>query len=454
LFQQDPNTQISRVVLDALFAEISWAKVSLIDHQHYVDAAQRIGRQPPQGISRRTFAQIYAGYESFKFEDAVMDFNDILLLNCHLINQYEQVREAVRRRYRYITVDEFQDVSPLQQLLLDLWLGPNQNICVVGDPNQTIYSFAGASPRYLLNFTRKYPQATTVELDINYRSTPAIIALANQIVKGSPGTIVLKSNLSRGPKISFETFDSDREEARGVAQAIQNLSAVNPDQTAILVRTNFSTAPLMKALRAAGLKAYDRSAEFRTTRGLIREGSESGQPANLPADPKLARQVLVNLGYAPPVAEEMPVGELIEKVISRYADTNSVPPDSGQARPNAAHSGPIDVPGAEIDPDVLAPELQLTPLASESAPGGVSVMTIHSAKGLEFKNVFVMGLFQGGIPYFEATSPVAVEEERRLFYVAITRAQSRLFLSYALSKHGGAKRPRPRSIFLDRLWPR
>jgi hypothetical protein len=250
-----------------------------------------------------------------------------------------------------------------------------------------------------------------------------------------------------------------------------------------LVRTNFSTAPILAALRAVGLKAYNRNPEFQANRGLIRDADMLGKAPNLPSDPKLAVKMLADLGYAPPSFPSGSLSDLIDHAISTYSAPNSANLDSGSAPPNPASwssrailesevspytpvpPGVIVPPGAPVPPatalppgaepsqEVSEPELELTPLSSESAPGGVTVMTIHSAKGLEFKNVFVMGLFQGGVPYFEATSPEAIEEERRLFYVAITRAKSRLFLSYALSKHGGAKRPRQRSIFLDTLWP-
>src|SRR5262249_6823426 len=162
--------------------EIEWAKTSLVTPEQYVELAAKEDRQPP--VEPTTMAAVYAAYEEAKQQGGVLDFEDLLLVTAAAIEEHRDVAEEIRARYRHFVVDEYQDVNPLQQRLLEAWLGGRDDLCVVGDANQTIYSFTGASPSYLLEFRRRHPGAVLVRLERDYRSTPQVVALANRLIAG------------------------------------------------------------------------------------------------------------------------------------------------------------------------------------------------------------------------------------------------------------------------------
>ena len=152
-------------------SEIEWAKTTLATPEDYPARAKAAGREPP--FEAAAVAAVYASYESAKQRDGVLDFEDLLLVTAYALEEHRDVARQVRGQYRHFVVDEYQDVNPLQQRLLDAWLGGRAEVCVVGDPNQTIYSFTGADPDYLLGFADRYPDAAVVKLERDYRSTPA-----------------------------------------------------------------------------------------------------------------------------------------------------------------------------------------------------------------------------------------------------------------------------------------
>ena len=237
-----------------LQAEINWCKISLIAPEDYERVCAAIHHQPPAGLEPSQFVDVYKAYETEKPIANEIDFDDILLITCHLIESDEDVAASIRSGITWLTVDEYQDVSPLQHRLLTRWLGDNRNICVVGDPAQTIYSFAGASSYNLLNFASEFgPLTADVRLNNDYRSTPQIVNYANRVLEASPQRAdYLKLNSKRDPgrRVSQTIYNSDLEEARGVAARIRRLvdEGASPGDCAILTRVNAQQKILCRAL--------------------------------------------------------------------------------------------------------------------------------------------------------------------------------------------------------------
>ncbi|WP_289068761.1 ATP-dependent helicase, partial [uncultured Bifidobacterium sp.] len=212
-----------------IHAEINWAKVSLIAPEDYPRVCAALHRRPPAGMEPDRFVELYRAYETVKTSQGEIDFNDILLIACHLLDGFPEVGAAIRSSIRWLTVDEYQDVSPLQHRLMRLWLGDNRNVCVVGDPAQTIYSFAGASSYDLLGFADEFaPLSADINLAVDYRSTPQIVRCANRVLGASPNRadyLKLDSGRRDGMRISRTVYGTDADEAAGVAAAIARLAA-------------------------------------------------------------------------------------------------------------------------------------------------------------------------------------------------------------------------------------
>ena len=194
------RVEVSQAMLRDLASEIEWAKVSNVRPDDYERLAPRRGREV-SGLDAATVAHVFGSYEELKRDQGRMDMEDVLLIGAALLSEDERVAAEVRRQYKWFVVDEFQDVSPIQSALLDLWLGGRDELCVVGDPAQTIYSFAGAQASYLTDFPKRFPGAINVELVRNYRSTPQVIEAANTLLKGSTSTSVqLRAQRAAGPE--------------------------------------------------------------------------------------------------------------------------------------------------------------------------------------------------------------------------------------------------------------
>lgn len=169
-----------RATVRDVAAEIEWAKVSMLTPDTYVQAAEK--RDMPAGWDARTMQRLYQSYEDLKADRHLIDFEDVLLITVGILEEDERIAAGVHAQYRHFVVDEYQDVSPLQQRLLDAWLGSRDDLCVVGDASQTIYSFTGATSRHLLDFPARYPGASVVELIRDYRSTPQVVNTANRLL--------------------------------------------------------------------------------------------------------------------------------------------------------------------------------------------------------------------------------------------------------------------------------
>ena len=370
------------ITVRAVRDEINWAKISLVAPGEVERVAAAVERCTPAGIEASRFADIYDAYELEKAARGEMDFDDILLMMCHVLEEFDEQAARVRKSIGWLTVDEYQDVSPLQHRLMRLWLGDNRNVCVVGDPAQTIYSFAGASSYDLLAFADEFkPLSADIRLGTDYRSTPQVVNYANRVLAASPmrrDYLRLSSARGNGARVSRKVYETDALEAQGVAMRIAKLVAdgANPSDCAILTRINAQQAACCSALRA------------------------------------------VRLGYR-------------------------VRRDSGWA----ASSSVADLEAA--GQLALAETMREHDDETTRRLGKVTVSTIHAAKGLEFKHVFVIGCSEGLLPYGYAQNDDALEEERRLMYVAITRAEDTLHMSYARSKDGMGERQRSLSRFLS-----
>jgi len=249
-------------------AEIEWAKVTQVRPDGYPRAAAAAGRSPAAGIA--PMASVYAAYEQLRRERQLIDFESVLELTAAILGESQAAADQVRQTFRYFVVDEYQDVNPLQKLLLDAWLGDRDELCVVGDPNQVIYSFTGATPSYLTGFTAEFPAATVVRLVRDYRSTPQVVAVANQLVRSGAALIAQRPP---GPRPVLTSYPDDDAEAAGLAIQIQALLAggTAAREIAVLVRINADTERFELALAQAGVPYVVRGAERFYERPVVRQ---------------------------------------------------------------------------------------------------------------------------------------------------------------------------------------
>jgi DNA helicase-2/ATP-dependent DNA helicase PcrA len=440
---------VDRPAVRDLAAEIEWSKVSLLTPETYAQAARKAGRGEPGGFPPDAVARLIAVYEEAKSDRGVIDFEDVLLLMAGIIEAYPAVANEVRGQYRYFVVDEYQDVSALQQRLLDQWLGGRSELCVVGDPSQTIYSFTGASPDHLLNFPRRYPDASVVRLVRDYRSTPQIVALANRLLArrnktAAPAPLELVAQREGGPVPKLTIHEDDVAEAAAAAGRIKQLVAAGTRarEIAVLFRTNSQSEQLEQALADAGLAYVLRGGErffarkeVREAVMLIRGAARSGNAEQSLGEE--ARAVLAVAGWsaAPPSAG----GALRERWQSLQALV-ALADEFSAARANATLSDLV----AELDERA----------AAQHAPAveGVTLASLHAAKGLEWDAVFLVGLSEGLMPISFAEGWEAIEEERRLLYVGITRAREFLHLSWSRSRAPGGRAGRQPSRFLEGIF--
>ncbi len=372
-------------------------------------------------------------------ERNVVDFESVLELTAAILAAHPVAAAAVADRYRYFVVDEYQDVNPLQQLLLDQWLGQRDDVCVVGDPRQTIYSFAGATPAYLTRFPLRYADATVIRLTRNYRSTPQVLSLANRVF-GRSGQPPLASQRPAGPAPALTEYPDERAEAGAVCDTVAELLAAGlpASQIAVLVRTNAMTARFEEGLASRGIafqlrgaeRFYER-AEVKQAIGLLRAAARSASPDEDPSEQ--VRPVLTGLG----LAKEPPAGR--GKAAERW--------ESLDALARLADEFFAASPGARLAD--LAAELAVrSAIGHAPAAAGITLASLHAAKGLEWDAVFLPCLTDSALPITYAVTAQAIEEERRLFYVGLTRARDRLFLSWAMAREPGDRGTRSPSRFL------
>ncbi|MEU3857684.1 ATP-dependent DNA helicase UvrD2 [Streptomyces sp. NPDC028722] len=448
------GTRLDRNELRDVTAEIEWSKVTQTVPADYPYAAAKAGRETPRDPAE--IAHLYAAYEDVKRDRSLIDFEDVLLLTVAVLQDRRDIAEQVRAQYQHFVVDEYQDVSPLQQRLLDLWLGDRDNLCVVGDASQTIYSFTGATPDHLLDFRTRHPGATVVKLVRDYRSTPQVVRLANGLLAQARGRaadhrLELVSQRPPGPEPVHTEYTDEPAEAEGAARRIRELidAGVPAAEIAVLFRTNSQSETYEQALADAGVPYQLRGAERFfdrpevrkagiALRGAARFGGNDSLLDDVVDLPSQVRAVLSGEGWTsePPAGS----GAVRERWESLAALVN-LAHDLAAARPGAALADFV----AELDERANA---QHAPTVQ-----GVTLASLHAAKGLEWDVVFLVGVAEGMLPITYARTDEQIEEERRLLYVGVTRARERLHVSWSLSRSPGGRAHRRPSRFLDGLRP-
>ena len=423
-------------------AEIEWAKAIQVRPDGYARAAAAAGRSAGAGADN--LAAVYAAYEDLRRERHLIDFESVLELTAAILIDSRAAADQVRDTFRHFVVDEYQDVNPLQKLLLDAWLGARDDLCVVGDPNQVIYSFTGATSSYLTGFTAEFPGATVVRLVRDYRSTPQVVAVANQLIKSAAP---LAAQRPPGPRPVLTEYPDDSEEAAGLADRVRALLAagVPAREIAILVRVNADTERFELALAEAGLPYVIRGAERFYERPVIRQalvllrGAARGETVGESGDslPDSVRHVLTGIGLSPRPPSALRGGAATRENWESLAAIAQLADEMHAARPEATLA------------DFSAELAQRADLGHAPAVDGVTLASMHAAKGLEWDAVLLPGLVEGLMPIVHARTAEAVEEERRLLYVAVTRAREHLYLSWSPARAAGGRGGRQRSRFLD-----
>ena len=434
------SLSVDTAVVRDLAGDIEWRKVHAYTLEDYRLKRAELGKSLPGGLSLEVVASIHERYEQVKDEQGRIDFEDVLLGTLGMLETEQRVVDRVRAQYGVFLVDEYQDVSPLQHKLLEVWLGSREDLVVVGDASQTIYSFAGASSSYLLEFPERYPQGTVVKLERNYRSGEHIVRAANNIMLGRPGALTLEAQGGSPEPIHRHVARTDEAEARYVATTIKGLieEGIAPDGIAVLLRFGAQSLAIESALRAEGIGVRIHGAtpffdEAHVKRALmeIRGAAVAGVQGTLV---QVVEDILFGLG----LQGDAPDHQGAER--NRHDDL--------AALRALAQSMPSGSTVTEFS-DLLADR---SGAGDAPAVGAVTITTVHSAKGREWPVVFVVGLSEGMFPISYATTDDAIEEERRLFYVAVTRAQQLLHLSMA--ERGRAEQsPRVPSRFLQSLAP-
>ncbi|PZA07813.1 MULTISPECIES: ATP-dependent helicase [unclassified Meiothermus] len=469
------------------------------------------------GIPREDAAQVYRRYQQGLRTQGAVDFNDLLLLAIELFEQHPEVLHKVRQRARFIHVDEYQDTNPVQYRFTRLLAGENPNLMVVGDPDQSIYGFRNADINNILDFTKDYPGAKVYRLEENYRSTRAILSLANAVIEKNALRLekTLRPVKGGGDPVGLFRAPNAREEAAFVAREIARLG--NFGQIAVLYRTNAQSRLLEEHLRRAQIPARLVGAvgffERREVKDILAYARLAVNPldsislrriVNVPARGIGASTVARLLEYAQQrglpaleafrhaeqiLSRPQQVGAFVELVdelaeaafeagpaefIQRVLDATDYKnfikdePDAEDRLANldellrAARDWEAEVGGSLAE---FLDTVALTASAEEPArrvqdgklepprekAEEVTLMTLHNAKGLEFPVVFLVGVEENLLPHRNSLNRLEdLEEERRLFYVGITRAQERLYLSYAEEREIYGKRESTRpSRFLD-----
>ncbi|MEV1014152.1 MULTISPECIES: ATP-dependent DNA helicase UvrD2 [unclassified Micromonospora] len=440
-----------------LAGEIEWAKTSLVEPGEYVVAAARALRDTPHEPAK--VADVFTAYEQLKRSNGVIDFEDMLRAAVWGIEEHPDVGEQIRSQYRHFVVDEYQDVNPLQQRLLDAWLAGRNDLTVVGDASQTIYSFTGATSAYLVDFPRRHRNATVVRLVRDYRSTPQVVGLANAVISQARGTearlrLELSGQRPPGPEPDLRIFTDEPAEANAVAARCRALidAGTPAKEIAILFRTNAQSEAYEKALTEAAVPYVVQGAERFFERVEVRQAMVALRSAtrSIPGEtplPTAVVEALTAVGWAPdaPPAggaarERWEALAALVQLAEEYAATPELVP--------IGEAASVERPVTLTD---FTEELARR-AAQQHVPtvDGVTLASLHSAKGLEWDAVFLVGLAEGTLPTTYAKTVEQVEEERRLLYVGITRARQWLWLSYAAARSPGGRARRP-SRFLPQL---
>ncbi|MFI5956559.1 ATP-dependent DNA helicase UvrD2 [Cryptosporangium sp. NPDC051539] len=438
------RVKLDRTGIRDVTGEIEWAKSAMVEPDGYASAAADASRETP--LPAAQVAELYAGYERLKRRMGVIDFEDLLRATIWAIEDHRDVGDQIRAQYRHFVVDEYQDVNPLQQRLLEAWCGGRDDLTVVGDASQTIYSFTGASASYLIDFPRRHRGAVVIRLERDYRSTPQVVGLANDVIAAGSGVeasvrLRLVGQRSGGPKPRVSHYPDEPAEASAVASRCRELiaSGVPAAQIAVLFRTNAQSETYEQALADAGVPYVVRGGERFFERPEVREA------------------MMLLRGAARAASDDETAVDAVTGALSGLDWRPDAPPAGGAARERwealaALRRLAEETVGSSSAVDglpALAEELAAR-AAAQHVPtvDGVTLGSLHAAKGLEWDAVFLVGLAEGTLPISYAKTPHQIEEERRLLYVGVTRAREHLWLSWAAARSPGGRGSRRPCRFL------
>lgn len=410
---------LDTAVLRDIAGDIEWRKVQGYSLEDYREHRPARAGGLPGSLSLEVMLSIHERYESLKDDQSRIDFEDVLLACVGMLEEETRVRDRIQAQYGVFLVDEYQDVSPIQQRLLDAWLGKREDLVVVGDASQTIYTFAGASSSYLLDFATRYPTASVITLERNYRSSADIVQAANHVISGRPGAVVLRARDSPSTPIRRHIAASDQREADYIAQSIHNLleQGRSGDDIAILTRFGAQSLLLETALASKGLSTRVQGAK------------------DYFEQPHIQRAVMEIRGAAV-AGVEGELATVVDDILHGIGFDGTPPDHAGAERSKYEDLLALRNLARSADPSTTVMEFSTMLTTRKSAGdspsvGAITISTVHSAKGREWPVVFMMGLAEGLFPISYATTDAAIEEERRLFYVGITRAREELVLSMA-----------------------
>ena len=404
----------SRDTLRDIANEIEWAKVSQIGPTDYLTELDNRAAKPR--VNAEQVAQVYTAYESIKRQELAMDFEDVLLLTTAMLEEEREVRERVQDQYRYLTVDEYQDISPLQQRLINAWLGNRQEICVVGDPAQTIYSFAGATSSFLTTFTSRFPDAEVIRLTSGYRSTPEITFAANSLLRSATMGQELNAQNEHGDKPAVLAYDDESSEIAGIVADMTGLlkAGTPPQEIAVLARTNAQLNSLERAMNSAKLPYQVRNTERFFDRPDVKEFLKGVRTASV-----IPTEGINWLDELRTLAQPFLTGQSIDGIAGLLHLARELDEDTNFT-PKTLRSYL-----REVEDRVQQNNPPTMPV--------ITLATLHAAKGLEWERVFLMGANVGLLPLESngfTLDARMIEEERRLFYVGMTRAKRELRISY------------------------
>jgi DNA helicase II / ATP-dependent DNA helicase PcrA len=393
-----------------LATEVEWAKNRRLTPESY---RRGLGAHEPP-IPPDLMARVFREYERRKSASGLVDFEDLLELTVRMYEEDEWALAAARERYRAFTVDEYQDVNLLQQSLLELWLGESDEVCAVGDDYQSIYGFTGASPEWLLGMEKRFPTATVVRLEANYRSSPQVLALANRLTPKLGGAEkTLRPTRPEGPEPAVRGFSSPEDEGQFVLERVRALAGegVPYEEMAVLMRLNSRSADFEELFGDAKIP-------FQGAALLARDG---------------ARQLLKGLRGS--YRFELPLAEEVRRVAHEQGLVEPVPEGLGERElVRQADLRRLCRLAEEFDDGSRTVEEWVAWLRARfdhGAEGGVHLLTLHRAKGLEFEAVFIPRVEEKELPCKQSLRvPGALGEERRLLYVGMTRAKRQLALTW------------------------
>ncbi len=419
--------------------EIEWRKYSMLSMDDY--AALVKSRPKVAGLSPAKNLELQRAYEEAKIKAQKVDWEDVLVLTLGMLRAEPRALAHVQQQYRFFTVDEYQDISPLQHALLDTWLGNHSDLCVVGDPNQTIYSFTGATSEYLQNFAARYPDANVIQLTRNYRSTQQIVSFANRLTTESSIVEPLRSEGDVGLAPRSLSFATVADECAALAATIRTKldQGVKPSDVAVLYRVNGQSEAIEHALTQAGIDYQVRGGERFFNRAEIQNAIRA-----------VRAEAVSNI--------DKPLYQAVTDIVRSLGWQTQQPTDKGSPREkweslNSFLAITEELPEGATIAD-FAKELDERQRSQhEPVKAAISLSTMHAAKGLEWDLVFIVGLTEGYLPITYAQSESEIREEQRLLYVGLTRARKELTLSWA-RRDANSTRDREPSRFLNLLAPR